>query len=77
MSEQAVAEYALALRGRYQGGGRKEKGRILDEFCATTGMHRIAHSGVTNRVRTRFFAHARSSGAWRRRSPGCLRTIAS
>lgn len=49
MSEQAVAEYALALRGRYQGSGRKEKGRILDEFCATTGMHRKAAIRLLNR----------------------------
>ena len=40
MSEQAVAEYALAFRRRYEAAGRAEKGRLLDEFCETTGMHR-------------------------------------
>lgn len=49
MSEQAVAEYALAVRRRYEAAGRVEKGRILDEFCATTGMHRKAAIRVLNR----------------------------
>jgi len=42
MSGQAVAEYAQAIRRRYEAAGRVEKGRILDEFCETTGMHRKA-----------------------------------
>jgi hypothetical protein len=42
MSEHAVAEYALAMRRRYEVAGRVEKGRLLDEFCETTGMHRKA-----------------------------------
>jgi hypothetical protein len=49
MSEQAVAEYALAIRGRYRAAGRAEKGRILDEFCATSGMHRKAAIRLLNR----------------------------
>lgn len=49
MSEQAVAEYAVAIRGRYGAAGRVEKGRILDEFCATTGMHRKAAIRLLNR----------------------------
>jgi hypothetical protein len=49
MSEQAVAEYALAVRRRYAAAGRVEKGRILDEFCATTGMHRKAAIRLLNR----------------------------
>ncbi len=49
MSEQAVAEYAVAIRGRYAVVGRAEKGRILDEFCATTGMHRKAAIRLLNR----------------------------
>lgn len=44
MSEQAVAEYALAIRGRDKAAERVEKGRILDEFCATAGMHRKAET---------------------------------
>ena len=37
-----VHEYAAELARRYQGASRGEKGRILDEFCGTTGMHRKA-----------------------------------
>ena len=37
-----VHEYAAALTPRYRAGRRGEKGRILDEFCRTTGMHRKA-----------------------------------
>lgn len=50
MSEQAVAEYAEAVRQRYRAGRRAEKGRILDEFCATTGMHRKAAIRLLNRT---------------------------
>lgn len=49
MSEQAVAEYALAICRRYALAGRVEKGRLLDEFCATTGMHRKAAIRLLNR----------------------------
>ena len=49
MSEQAAAEYAVAVRHRYGAAGRAEKGRILDEFCATTGMHRKAAIRLLNR----------------------------
>lgn len=51
MSEQAVAEYALAILSRYEGAGRVEKGRLLDEFCTTTGMHRKAAIRLLNRRR--------------------------
>jgi hypothetical protein len=37
-----VHEYAATLAPRYRAARRGEKGRILDEFCATTGMHRKA-----------------------------------
>ncbi len=37
-----VHEYAASVGPRYRAGRRAEKGRILDEFCATTGMHRKA-----------------------------------
>lgn len=36
------AAYLAALRRRYQAAGKAEKGRILDEFCDTTGYHRKA-----------------------------------
>jgi hypothetical protein len=41
MSPQAKWEYMKAIDIRYhQAKGRKEKGRILDEFCKTYGCHR-------------------------------------
>lgn len=33
-------ELVAALRGRYAKAGRREKSRILDEFCALSGYHR-------------------------------------
>ena len=35
-------EYAATVRRRYSKAKKKEKGRILNEFCETTGMHRKA-----------------------------------
>jgi hypothetical protein len=37
-----VHEYTVAVRQRYQAAGKKEKGKILEEFCAATGMLRMA-----------------------------------
>lgn len=48
MTRQGVVEYADAIRGRYGTAGRKEKQRILDEFCETTGMHRKAAIRLLN-----------------------------
>ncbi len=42
MTQAALSEYAAALRERYLAAGKKEKGRILDEFCRTSGLHRKA-----------------------------------
>ena len=33
-------ELVAAITGRYAQGDRVERGRILDEFAATTGFHR-------------------------------------
>src|SRR3972149_4091266 len=66
-----VHEYAASLAPRYRTGRRAEKGRILDEFCATTGMHR--GGGVGRGGRPPFFAVGRGGGArlWRGgRPPG-------
>lgn len=49
MTRQSVVEYAEAVRARYGRAGRKEKRRILDEFCETTGMHRKAAIRLLNR----------------------------
>ena len=40
MSPVARKEYVQAIVARYQQAGRKEKGRILDEFCRICGYHR-------------------------------------
>jgi len=37
-----VHEYAAAVRQRYRKARKKEKGRILNEVCQTTGLHRKA-----------------------------------
>jgi hypothetical protein len=36
----ARREYVVAISGRYHAATRREKGRILDEFCQVTGYHR-------------------------------------
>lgn len=38
----SVAEYGAAVRERYRGAARREKGAILDEVCRVTGHHRKA-----------------------------------
>ena len=40
MSAPAKWEYLKAIHARYRQATREEKGRILDEFCASTGYHR-------------------------------------
>lgn len=42
MTRLTLYEYAAKVRPRYRRGGKKEKGRVLDEFCQTTGLHRKA-----------------------------------
>ena len=41
MQRSSKREYAAAVRARYQRAGKGEKGRILDEFVAATGFHRV------------------------------------
>lgn len=40
MTRASVQEYAMALRPRYLKACKREKQRILDEFCQVTGYHR-------------------------------------
>jgi hypothetical protein len=40
MSVRSRQDYAREVSARYVSAGRKEKGRILDEFCRTTGYNR-------------------------------------
>lgn len=44
-------EYAAQVRPRYRRARKKEKGRILDEFCETTGLHRKAAIRLLGRGR--------------------------
>jgi len=42
MTRGSILEYTEAVRGRYLGATKKEKGRILDEFTKVVGCHRKA-----------------------------------
>jgi hypothetical protein len=42
MTLNSVREYAEIMRGRYLKAGKKEKGKVLDEFIKVTGYHRKA-----------------------------------
>jgi len=42
MTRGGIREYVAAVRERYARASKREKGRILTEFCATTGYHRKA-----------------------------------
>ena len=49
MTRRSVTEYAEAVRRRYFGASKKAKAEILNEFVATTGMHRKAAIRLFNR----------------------------
>ena len=40
MTQASIREYTEVMRGRYQRSGKKEKGRIMDEFTQVVGCHR-------------------------------------
>ncbi len=42
MTEQGRREYAAVMRSRYHLADKRERGRMLDEYCRTTGCHRKA-----------------------------------
>ena len=42
MTERARREYAAVMQARYQRATKAERGRLLDEYCRTTGCHRKA-----------------------------------
>jgi hypothetical protein len=48
MTRVTVHEYAAALRPRYRAARRREKAKILDEFCQATGFHRKAAVRLLN-----------------------------
>jgi len=42
VTRKSIKEYAEAVKGRYHKASKAEKGRILDEFSKSTGLHRKA-----------------------------------
>src|SRR6266849_2418017 len=42
VTEHTRREYAAVMRPRYQQADKRERGRLLDEYCRTTGCHRKA-----------------------------------
>jgi Integrase core domain len=63
VTERGRREYAEALRERYRRATKRERGRILDEYCRTTGCHRKA---AIRRLRGRAPAARRPPGRPRR-----------
>ena len=67
MTRCSIVEYAEAVRGRYFRAAKKAKTEMLNEFVATTGMHRKAvirllnrrgrRSGSKKRGRPRLYKH--------------------
>ena len=51
MTRRSILEYAEAVRERYRSGKKKAKTKILDEFVASTGLHRKAAVRLLNRVK--------------------------
>ena len=49
MTRRSITEYAEAVRVRYFGASKKAKTEMLNEFVATTGMHRKAVIRLLNR----------------------------
>jgi hypothetical protein len=59
VTEPARREYAAVIRRRYQHADKRERGRLLDEYCRTTGCHRKA---AIRRLRAQPHAAGRSPG---------------
>ena len=51
VTRRSILEYAQALRSRYFGATREEKGKMLDEFTLVTGLHRKAAIRLLHRLR--------------------------
>lgn len=49
MTRRSILEYAKAVRPRYLRASKEIKTRILNEFIATTGMHRKSGIRLLNR----------------------------
>ena len=59
MTERGRREYAAVMRARYAQADKPERGRLLDEYCRTTGCHRKA---AIRRLRTPPHSAGRSPG---------------
>jgi len=73
MTRQSVREYAASVRQRYRAAGKKAKKAMLDEFCASTGMHRKAAIRLLNTVQR---PRSRNPGRPRRYGPEILEPLA-
>jgi len=62
VTRRGIREYSEAVRGRYRVARKRAKTVIIDEFVATTGMHRKAVIRLLNR-------RARASGKRKRGRP--------
>jgi len=51
VTRNSIREYAGAIRERYRGVSKAEKGKILDEFTKATGLHRKSAIRLLNRRR--------------------------
>jgi hypothetical protein len=51
VTRRSIMEYVQALRSRYFGASREEKGKMLDEFTQVTGLHRKAVIRLLHRLR--------------------------
>ena len=72
MTRLARHEYAAALRARYHMARKQERGRLLDEFCRTTGYHRKAAVRLLRQPAAR---RARRRGRPRRYGPELLPVV--
>jgi hypothetical protein len=78
MTPESVREYAEAIQRRYLWAKRDQKGKLLDEFCLTTGYHRKAAIRLLGKMVRSTVSPALPSGASSlsqakasgRRSPG-------
>ncbi len=70
MTRRSILEYVQALRNRYFGAAKGEKGKILDEFTKVTGLHRKAAIRLLNRP-------SRPRAGKRRGRPGKYGTVAA
>jgi hypothetical protein len=62
MTPESVREYAEAIQRRYLRARKAERGKLLDEFCLTTGYHRKAAIRLLGKMAASPSTPAQSSG---------------